>query len=54
MSLIPWAPSQWTDDLGRPLAFGKLYLYQAGTAPARGTACIEVEGCADTCRGGSR
>ncbi len=31
MSLIPWAPSQWTDDLGRPLAFGQLYLYQAGT-----------------------
>ncbi|MBK9427299.1 MAG: hypothetical protein IPN63_07905 [Gammaproteobacteria bacterium] len=37
MSLIPWAPSQWTDDLGRPLAFGKLYLYQAGTLIPKAT-----------------
>lgn len=31
MALIPWAPSQWMDNLGHPLAFGRLYLYQAGT-----------------------
>lgn len=37
MSLIPWAPSQWTDDLGRPLAFGRLYLYQAGTLIPKAT-----------------
>lgn len=37
MALIPWAPSQWTDDLGRPLAFGKLYLYQAGTLIPKAT-----------------
>lgn len=31
MSLLPWVPSQWFDDVGNPLAFGKLYFYQAGT-----------------------
>ena len=30
-TLMPWAPSQWTDSLGSILENGILYFYQAGT-----------------------
>lgn len=30
-SLMPWAPSQWTDSLGNILEMGILYFYEAGT-----------------------
>ena len=30
-SLMPWAPSQWTDSLGNILEFGIIRFYQAGT-----------------------
>lgn len=30
-TLMPWAPSQWLDSLGRVLEFGILHFYEAGT-----------------------
>lgn len=30
-TLMPWAPSQWTDSLGNILEMGILYFYEAGT-----------------------
>ena len=31
LTLMPWAPSQWTDSLGNILEFGILRFYEAGT-----------------------